>query len=137
MFKVGSIFIPVTDLKKSTKWYEANLGVKKIDEWEDGVGFYFPNCPTQMGLVKVETPQPLEFTVKGKMKNGYFNFLVDDIHAAYQHFQDNGVVTSEIEDFNGMQFFDFFDPDGNPFSVVNENMESPFHRENVKQLQKS
>ncbi|WP_257958344.1 VOC family protein [Bacillus sp. V3-13] len=35
MFKVGSIFIPVTDMEKSKKWYETNLGVIKADEWKE------------------------------------------------------------------------------------------------------
>ncbi|MBM7619999.1 catechol 2,3-dioxygenase-like lactoylglutathione lyase family enzyme [Bacillus tianshenii] len=135
MFKVGGIFIPVTDLKQSTIWYETNLGVKKIDEWEEGAGFYFPNSPTQMALIQVESPQPTEFTIKGKNKNSYYNFLVDDIDAAYKHFHENGVVTSEIDDFGGMKFFDFFDRDGNSFSVVNEVIDSPYHRENVRKLQ--
>ena len=32
MFKVGGIFIPVTDLERSKRWYELNLGVTKVDE---------------------------------------------------------------------------------------------------------
>ena len=58
MFKIGSIFIPVTDIEKSTDSYEKNLGVKKIDSWEDGAGFYFPIGSTQLALVKVESQQP-------------------------------------------------------------------------------
>ena len=73
MFTIGSIFIPVTDIQKSTVWYENNLGVKGIDQWEEGAGFYFPSGSTQLALVKVDTPQPTEFTVKGKKKNVYYN----------------------------------------------------------------
>lgn len=42
MFKIGSIFVPVTDIEKATAWYEKHLGVKKIERWEDGAGFYLP-----------------------------------------------------------------------------------------------
>lgn len=135
MFKVGSVFIPVTDLKKAKKWYEELLDVRLIDEWEGGAGFYFPTCQTQLGLVQVEKPQPSEFTIKGNKKNSYYNFLVDDIDKAYSHFNRNGVKTSEIEEFGGMKFFDFIDPDGNPFSVVDEVEGSPFHRDEVKKMQ--
>lgn len=135
MFKVGSIFIPVTDMKKSTDWYVKFLGVKIIDSWEDGAGFYLPAGTTQLALVKVESPQPTEFIIKGEQKNSYFNFVVDDIEAVHQHFRNNDIVTTEIDDFGGMKFFDFFDLDGNPFSVVDEVSDSPFHSENVRKMQ--
>ncbi|KLV27677.1 glyoxalase [Niallia circulans] len=135
MFKVGSIFIPVTDMKKSTDWYVKFLGVKIIDSWEDGAGFYLPAGTTQLALVKVESPQPTEFIIKGEQKNSYFNFVVDDLEAAHQQFRNNGIVTTEIDDFGGMKFFDFFDLDGNPFSVVNEVSNSPFHSDNVRKMQ--
>lgn len=135
MFKVGSIFIPVTDMKKSTDWYVKFLGVKIIDSWEDGAGFYLPAGTTQLALVKVESPQPTEFIIKGEQKNSYFNFIVDDIEAAHQQFRNNGIVTTEIDDFGGMKFFDFFDLDGNPFSVVNEVSNSPFHSDNIRKMQ--
>jgi len=135
LFRVGSIFIPVTDLDNASDWYEKNLGVKKIDSWEDGVGFYFSESSTQLALVKVETTQPSEFVIKGKRKNIYYNFLVQNIEEAYQHLTQNGVSTTEIEDFGGMKGFDFFDLDGNPFSVVDEEPESPFHLEQIRKRQ--
>ncbi|WP_273853071.1 VOC family protein [Guptibacillus spartinae] len=140
MIRIGSVFIPVTDLDKATVWYEENLGVTKIDEWGEGTGkgagFYFPNGPTQLGLVQVETSQPTEFQVQNEQKNSYFNFLVEDIYAFYHDLKCEGVKTSEIEKFGGMTCFDFYDPDGNPFSVVNEVKDSPFHSDEIKKRQK-
>ncbi|MFB4169066.1 VOC family protein [Virgibacillus sp. JSM 102003] len=135
MFKIGSIFIPVTDIEKSAEWYRTNLGVKKIDSWEDGAGFYLPTGSTQLALIQVESHQPTEFIIKGNQKNSYYNFVVDNIETAYQHFKNNGVATSEIHDFGGMKFFDIFDLDGNPFSVVNEVDGSPYHSDNVRKMQ--
>ncbi len=135
MFKVGSIFIPVTDIEKSTEWYVKFLGVKIIVSWGDGTGFYLPNGSTQLALIKVESPQPTEFITKGNQKNSYFNFVVDDIETAHQHFINNGIATNEINDFDGMKFFDFFDLAGNPFSVVSEVDESPYHSDNVRKMQ--
>ncbi len=135
MFKVGSVFIPVTDMEKSMKWYEKHLGVRKIDTWDGGAGFYFPNSDTQLGLVQVDSPQPTEFVISGKKKNVYFNFLVEDIEEVHKDLKNSGVVTSEIEDFGGMKGFEFFDLDHNPFSVVNEVEDSPFHRDQVKKSQ--
>ena len=135
MFTVGSIFIPVTDVQQSTSWYENNLGVKKIDSWEEGAGFYFPSGSTQLALIKVDAKQPTEFVIQGQKKNTYYNFIVQDIEAAHKHLAENGVVTTAIEDFGDMKGFDFFDPDGNPFSVVNEDESSPFHSNRIKELQ--
>ncbi|RLL45447.1 VOC family protein [Oceanobacillus piezotolerans] len=135
MFKIGGIFIPVTNVKKSIEWYEKNLGAKLIDSWEDGAGFYLPNGSTQLALVEVDTKQPTEFVIKGNKKNSYYNFVVDDINLAYKHFHENNVTTTPIKDFGGMKYFDFYDLDQNPFSVVDEQVDSPFHSNNVRKLQ--
>jgi glyoxylase I family protein len=140
LFKVGSIFIPVTDLGESMTWYEENLKVKKIEEWgeegtEKGVGYDLPNSPTQLALVEVEKAQPTEFTIKENKRNVYFNFIVDDIEEVYQHFKDNGVTTTEIEEFGCMKCFEFYDLDGKTFSVVFEETSSPFHPDRVKRIQ--
>lgn len=136
MFKVGSIFIPVTDLEKAETWYETTLKAKVIDRWEDGIGLYLTYGSTQIALIKVETIQPSEFNTFGDQMNGYFNFAVQDIHVAYEHFKNLNVKLSNIEDFGGMQCFDFFDLEGNPFSVVNEMVGSPFHSESVERAQR-
>ncbi|PFG12070.1 VOC family protein [Bacillus sp. es.036] len=139
MIRIGSVFIPVTNLVKAIAWYEKHLGVQKIEEWGDGVGkgagFYFPNSPTQLGLVQVESATSTEFQVKGEHRNSYFNFLVEDIHDFYRKLNDAGVETTELEDFGGMTCFDFYDLNGNPFSVVNEVKNSPFHSDEIKKLQ--
>ncbi len=139
MIRVGSIFIPVTDLEKSVKWYEKHLGIHKIQEWgeglAEGVGFYFPNDSTQLALVQVENVQPTEFHVKAERRNSYFNFLVDDIEAFNEQLNKSGVKTNELEQFGGMTCFDFFDLDDNPFSVVSEVVDSPFHADQVKKMQ--
>lgn len=137
MFKVGSIFIPVTDVKKSSEWYEKYLGAKEIDSWEDGAGFYLPTGSTQLALVKVEFSQPTEFFINESKKKSYYNFVVDDIEAAYQHFNAANITTTEIDAYGDMKFFDFFDLDGNLFSVVNEVTSSPYHSQHIRQLQEN
>ncbi|GIO23053.1 VOC family protein [Oceanobacillus sp. J11TS1] len=135
MFQIGSIFIPVTDIEKSTDWYKQYLGAKLIDSWEGRSGLYLPIGSTQLGLIKVTESQPTEFTIKGSQKNSYYNFVVDDITAAHQHFKSNDIATTEIMRFGDMKFFDFFDLDGNPFSVVNEMKGSPYHSDNIRKMQ--
>ena len=133
MFKIGGIFIPVTNLERSKKWYEANLGMIKIDEWQvegedHGVDYVFPNDTKGLALIKVAVPQPTEFTIKGQRKNAYYNFVVNDIEPAFEHLKQNGVDTTEIHDYGVMKGFDFFDPDGNPFSVVSEEAHTSVHQ---------
>ena len=135
MFKVGSIFIPVSDIEKSSSWYVKYLGATKIDVWEGGAGFYLPTGSTQLALIKVNRPQPTEFTIQDNQKNAYYNFVVDNIVTVHQYFNNNGVITTDIQHMGEMAFFDFFDIDGNPFSVVNEVKDSPYHSENVKRMQ--
>ncbi|MBM7554216.1 VOC family protein [Thalassobacillus pellis] len=139
MFKVGSIFIPVSNLDESIKWYEHYLGAIFVDRWdfgERGAGFVFKKGDAQLGLVEVDRPQPTEFEVKKGKKNSYYNFLVTDIHKAHHSLYTKGVVVSEISDYSGMGCFEFLDPDGNPFSVVNEVEGSSFHEENLEKLRK-
>ncbi|MRX71249.1 VOC family protein [Bacillus lacus] len=135
MLKIGSIFIPVTNLEKSEQWYERILGVKKIDSWGEGTGFYLPLGSTQLALIQVESLQPAHFHINKNEINSYYNFMVDDIESTQQHFRDNDVKTTEIEDFNGMKFFDFYDLDGNSFSVVSEVEDSPYHSDQVRRMQ--
>lgn len=139
MFKVGGIFIPVTNLERSKKWYEKNLGLIKVDEWQEegqdyGIGYIFKDSTVGLTLIKVEKPQVTEFSTIGKNKNVFFNFLVEDIMPAYEQLNKNGVETTEIHDYDLMKGFDFVDPDGNSFSVVSEEKHSPYHPENLLTL---
>ncbi|WP_181350872.1 VOC family protein [Thalassobacillus sp. CUG 92003] len=139
MFNLGSVFIPVTNLDTAKQWYEDNLGVIKVDEWsngdDEGAGYCFKNGAAGLALIKVEKPQPTEFTIKGRKKNVYFNFSVEDIDAAHTRLKQNGVNTTDIEDHGDMKGFDFFDPDDNAFSVVSESIHSPYHHANIKKRQ--
>ncbi|WP_339235395.1 VOC family protein [Oceanobacillus sp. FSL W7-1281] len=137
MFKIGSIFIPVTNIEKAADWYEKYLGAQKINSWDNGAGFYLAAGSTQLALIKAESEQPVAFITEGRQKNAYYNFVVDDIEAAHHHFQSHNVETTEINNFGGMKCFDFFDLDGNPFSVVNEAEDSPFHSDNVRKMQRN
>ncbi|WP_042470240.1 VOC family protein [Bacillus ndiopicus] len=135
MFKVGGIFIPVTNLERSKKWYELNLGVTKVEEWQEngedhGVGYVFQGDTVGLALIKVEKPQPTEFIINKKSKNVYYNFVVDQIEPVLDMLKQNGVETTDIHDYGLMKGFDFFDPDGNSFSVVSEDVNSPYYRGN-------
>ncbi|MBM7838879.1 catechol 2,3-dioxygenase-like lactoylglutathione lyase family enzyme [Alkalihalobacillus xiaoxiensis] len=135
MFRIGSVFIPVTNLEKSKKWYEKHLHVTFIDRWEGGAGFYFAGSRTQLGLVQVKSPQPAEFVIQGKQKNVYFNFVVDNIDEAHHRLQQAGVAVTPNDDFGGMKGFDCFDLDQNVLSIVSEEIDSPFHSAHIQKAQ--
>ncbi|WP_166786763.1 VOC family protein [Jeotgalibacillus salarius] len=135
MFKVGSIFIPVTDLEHSSKWYEEHFQVKLIGQWEGGAGFYFPDSAVQLGLIEVQIPQPSQFLNRHAQQNTYFNLITEDIVSLHKTFIDQGLTVRQINEFGGMKYFDCADPDGNVLSIVEEVPGSPFHSEQVEKLQ--
>lgn len=70
--RVGSVFIPVRDLDRAAAWYQQNLQVNIIDRWEGGIGFYFPEGPTQFALIQVEGDPSTEFPMNKERKNVWF-----------------------------------------------------------------
>lgn len=133
--RVGSIFIPVTDLDRAVAWYQEHLQVNIIDRWEEGIGFYFPEGPTQFALIQVEGEPSTEFPMTKERKNVYFNFLTSDIEALQVKLRSHGVKTTELHDFSGMLCFDAYDLDGNVLSFVNEPTDSPYHSERIRKKQ--
>ncbi|HEU5138690.1 MAG TPA: VOC family protein [Bacillales bacterium] len=127
--RVGGIFIPVTDLERSIEWYMECLNLKLVDRWPEGAGagFTFENGEAGLGLVKVETKQPTEFRVSSRYQNCYYNFEPENVQEMHQFLKGRGVKVTEIEDHGPMEGFDFFDPDGNPFSAVRDKPQSPYY----------
>lgn len=140
MLQMNSVFIPVTDIKQSKKWYELVLGLIKVDEGKNGsdhgVGYIFPKGNTGLALIKVEEPQSTSFKRKGSHPNVFFNFSTDDIEGDYQRLLDKNVITTPIQHSEEISMFDFKDPDGNSFSVVQEAPQSPYHENHIKALQR-
>ncbi|MBM7579427.1 VOC family protein [Jeotgalibacillus terrae] len=135
MFKVGSVFIPVTDLEYAAKWYQKHFHVRLIEHFEGGAGFYFPDSAVQLGLIKTDSPQDPHFRDHHGQKNSSFNFVADDIAAVHADFTNEGIKVSPLSDFGGMKFFECTDPDGNILSIVEEVPGSPYHSDEIKKLQ--
>ncbi|MFC4353901.1 VOC family protein [Chryseomicrobium palamuruense] len=133
--RAGSLFIPVRDLEKSAIWYEKHLGVKRIDSWGEGMGFYFPNGPTQLALIVVEETPTTEFSITHARKNVYYNFLTSDIEQLHKEFQNQKIHVSAIKNFGGMLCFDAVDPDGNVLSFVDEPEDSLYYSKQIEKRQ--
>lgn len=133
--RVGSVFIPIRDLDRAAAWYQQNLQVNIIDRWEGGIGFYFPEGPTQFALIQVEGDPSTEFPMNKERKNVYFNFLTSDIKALQNKFKAAHIETTPLQNFGGMLCFDAYDLDGNILSFVDEPDDSPYHSKHIQKKQ--
>ncbi len=43
MFRIGSIFIPVSDVEQSLHWYTTYFDAQEIGRWEGGIGLCLPD----------------------------------------------------------------------------------------------
>jgi lactoylglutathione lyase len=113
------IFIPVSDLERSTQWYNQMLGFEILHNDEplanvlkmgDGVVVF---C-----LVKSYNIEQPMFPKNEYNVDHYFNFHTGNIDKAYQLLLEKGANVGELHEFDGMRGFDIYDPDGNRFSVI-------------------
>ncbi|MEK8130058.1 VOC family protein [Paenibacillus filicis] len=115
------IFVPVTNLERSTKWYTEMLGFEIIQRDE-------PNATVlMMNDHRVVFCLVLSFEIEHRSfpKNNYqveqyFNFHTKDVNSSYQALKEKGADIGEIEQFDGgIRGFSLRDPDGNKYGVVN------------------
>lgn len=119
IYGVG-IFIPVSDLEVSTKWYRKMFGFEILHNDEpqantlkmgDGVVLF---CLVKTNE-KIEQPK---FPKNDFSVDHYHNFHTSDVEKSHHSFQSKGAHVSEIHQFDGLRGFDLYDPDGNLFGVV-------------------
>ncbi|WLD92828.1 VOC family protein [Alkalihalobacillus sp. AL-G] len=131
--RIGSIFIPVTDLERSIKWYAEHLGLQLVNRWENnsGAGFSFEHGDAFLGLVNVERRQPTDFEVSkdSSFRNCYYNFEPEDVYAMHTKLKENDVEVTDVIDYGPMVGFDFFDPDGNCLSAVRDKQGQAYYRD--------
>jgi len=131
---VASIFIPVTDIARSAEWYVRMFDLETIEKTDQRVGLAFPKGQTLVLLWKVDKPQPVQFD-SGQYMMPYFNFTSYDIDNSYRQLKSKGAELSEIHEEDGFRFFEAFDPDGNPFNIVEETGQTPYftQKNNLRQ----
>jgi predicted enzyme related to lactoylglutathione lyase len=114
------IFVPVSDLERSTKWYEEMLGFEITHRDE-------PNAMVMMmNDNKIVFCLVLSFDIEHRAfpRNNYqveqyFNFHTDDVDGAYRTLKGKGADIGEIASFDdGIRGFPLYDPDGNKYGVV-------------------
>ena len=113
--KIDTVFVPVTDLDRSEKWYLEVFPFKVTYRSGDGsyIGFSFVNHhPLQTGVCIYKTDS-VERT-----SHPPFNFYTDAIDDYHCFLQAKHVPVTDIHEEDGTRFFEFHDPDGNMLSVV-------------------
>jgi predicted enzyme related to lactoylglutathione lyase len=117
--KISGIFIPVTNMKRSTEWYIKMFDLEVIQISDLCTGLAFPGEATYINLWKVERPQPIHFDT-GVDKIPYYNFESFDIEYSHATLTEKGVEVMPIVTSGGIRFFDCLDPDGNKIGIVEE-----------------
>ncbi|MFS0674834.1 VOC family protein [Ornithinibacillus sp. 179-J 7C1 HS] len=114
--KVNTIFIHVTDLKRSVKWYSELLG-QSYDLSTVSRPVYNIPVNQEVGITLDAGPESVRKTI-GELDYPLFNFHTEDIDQAYQYIRQLDYdVASEITRFEDFSFFTVRDPDRNVIMV--------------------
>ncbi|MYL35395.1 VOC family protein [Pontibacillus yanchengensis] len=110
--KIHTVFVHVSDLKRSVQWYSTLLGQNvNLDEVKPPV--YNVPINTYTGLVLDGGPNGGKEYV-GLLPHPLCNLHAPDIDEAYQFVSEKGFeINSEISRFDDIEFFTVKDPDGN------------------------
>ncbi|REJ15090.1 MAG: VOC family protein [Caldibacillus debilis] len=109
--RIDTVFVPVTDLERSEKWYLDVLTFRSADG--NYIGFSFKDRhPLQTGLCIYKTDK-IE-----RLGHVAFNFFTEDADGYHRFLPERKVKVTEIHEEGGTRFFEFFDPDGNEPSAV-------------------
>ncbi|WP_456271031.1 VOC family protein [Bacillus sp. AK031] len=107
--KVGTIFIPVSDIEKARDWYCDLFGFPADGEILFGHLYILPMKDTGVVL------DSKIYSEENIFKFSPFHINAEDIHHAYRYMKEKGVTL--VSDIQEDLFFNFKDPDGNQLMV--------------------
>jgi predicted enzyme related to lactoylglutathione lyase len=110
--RIGNVFIPVSDMRRSVAWYSEVLGYEPGPTSHEGT---IHDIPTEgeTGL-SLDANRPA-FDPEGPPR---FFWWTEDIEATYSFLSSLGVeIVGEIEDIGSVAFVQFRDPDGTMLMV--------------------
>ncbi|WP_456272949.1 VOC family protein [Bacillus sp. AK031] len=132
LLRVGTIYIPVSDVAVSSDWYTENLEAKLKYQDKDKAILELAN--QSFFLVKAEENQSSNFYDTQGSERFSFTFEVNGLEALtelHKDFKQRNIVTGEIEDRgHAGRNFVFSDLDENLFDVWSEL--SPVFKEKYK-----
>ncbi|WP_059172250.1 VOC family protein [Bacillus sp. FJAT-27445] len=122
LIRVGTIYLPVSNVEVSAEWYAGKLGAGI--SYKDGDKAIVNFAGQSFFLVKAEEGQSANFRDSYGNERFSITFEVDGLEALEairSDFLENGVTAGEIEDrgHTGRNFV-FRDRDGNAFDVWSE-----------------
>lgn len=113
------IFVPVSDLKRSTQWYAEVLGFKLIDDaTPNAMTFIMNDEKIMFCLVRSFDFQPQPFPKNRYRVEQYYSFHTPDVDGAHRSLKEKGANVGEIVRYGPMRGFAVYDPDGNRYLVV-------------------
>ncbi|MCM3785115.1 VOC family protein [Neobacillus mesonae] len=113
--RIDTVFVPVSDPAKSAEWYMRLFHMELGYQSPDGsyISVRFSSAGKDAAALTLYRREN-----RPQSEHAAFNFYTPDIHNSYQVFKENGVKVSEIHDAGGMQFFEYWDLDGNMGELV-------------------
>ncbi|MDX8345741.1 VOC family protein [Rossellomorea sp. YZS02] len=122
LIRVGTIYIPVSDVQMASTWYQEKLGAELNYMDEDKA--ILDLAHQSIFLVSSIEGESSNFLDKRRNKRFSLTFEVDgisDLNNLREYLLDQEVETGKIEDrgHSGLNFV-FADPDGNLFDVWSE-----------------
>lgn len=122
LVRVGTTYIPVTNIEVSSEWYTSNVGAVLTYKDQDKAILNLAN--QSMFLVKSKENQRANFIDSYGEERFSLTFEVDGLDALkaiHQEFTNKEIRVGEIEDRGhaGRNFI-FYDIDGNKFDVWSE-----------------
>lgn len=119
LFGIG-IFIPVSNLDRSTEWYKNILGFEVVHNDEpEAVVLKMGDGTVRFCLVKCTDIKPLEFPKNNYEVDGYYNFHTNNVEEIHRVLSEKGANISEIHQLgDNMRGFQLIDPEGNRFGVI-------------------
>jgi lactoylglutathione lyase len=114
------IFVPVSDLQRSTVWYTEMLGFEITHNDKPNATVMMMNDEKIIFcLVRSVGIQQPAFPKNEYQVEQYFNFHTADVEGVHRTLREKGANIGEIVHFDGgMRGFELYDPDGNKYGVV-------------------
>lgn len=119
LIRVGTTYLPVSDVEKAANWYVSSLGAKL--NYQDADKAILDFAHQAFFLVKAKENQTANFIDHQGVERFSFTFEVDGEEAlerVHKEFTEKGIKVGEIENRgHAGRNFVFTDPDGNKFDV--------------------
>ncbi|WHY69577.1 VOC family protein [Neobacillus sp. SuZ13] len=116
--KVNNVFIHVSNLKESAKWYSNLLGIPFNKSNVKSPVYNIP-VTSETGLTLDDHTFNPSFKLEPS-KHVLFNFYVKDIDEAYKFVKNKGItIVKEVERIGDFAYFNFQDLDGNVLMICN------------------